>query len=221
MRYRYQLMLLGFALFIVAALHRGWTVPVVWLGGDFVALGIAHWTSSHRVLGKRDDGTISPWAWVVFLPYLIVTVSIWHILRLLTAEPAFNPVTDDLVIGRRLLSAEIPAGFENYIDLTAEFPEAPAIRRSSAYFCFPILDGSAPTPQALHAAVSALRPGRTFIHCAQGHGRTGLFALAILLSRGAVGSVQDGLSILRLARPGVHLNRSQLSCIEAYAKRST
>jgi hypothetical protein len=71
MRYRYVLTLLGCALVAVGALRRDWLFSVVWLGGNFIALGVAYGTGSHRVLGKRPDGTISGWSWLVFLPVLV------------------------------------------------------------------------------------------------------------------------------------------------------
>jgi protein-tyrosine phosphatase len=109
-----------------------------------------------------------------------------------------------------LLPSEVPAGFDNYVDLTAEFAEPSSIRRSSAYVCFPILDGAAPAPQALRKAVGNLRPGRTFVHCGQGYGRTGLFAAAVLLTSGAAGTMEEALQMLVAARPGIRLNGEQL-----------
>src|SRR4030095_7030576 len=111
---------------------------------------------------------------------------------LFSREPAHTEVNEQLVIGRRLLSSEMKGDFENYIDLTAEFVEPAAIRRRDGYRSFPILDGSAPSPEALEAALSGLRSGRTFVHCAQGHGRTGLFAVALLLRSGAVRTIEEG-----------------------------
>jgi protein-tyrosine phosphatase len=102
-----------------------------------------------------------------------------------------------------LLPFELEDEFHNIVDLTAEFSEPPSIRSSPFYRSFPILDGGAPTPEALRAAVASLRPGRTFVHCAQSHGRTGLFALAVLLSSGVARSVEDGLRMLLAARPGI------------------
>ncbi len=104
------------------------------------------------------------------------------------------------------------------VDLTAEFSEPSVIRCSPSYHSFPILDGSAPTPEALRAAVVSLRLGRTFIHCAQSHGRTGLFALAVLLSSGAARSVGDGLRMLKAVRPAIRLSRDQQRCIEISAQ---
>jgi protein-tyrosine phosphatase len=154
----------------------------------------------------------------VFLPLLVYTTVVWHLIRLLSREPAHNAVTEQLVVGRRLLTFERAGEFANFVDLTAEFSEPSFIRSSPSYRSFPILDGGAPTPEALRAAVASLRPGRTFIHCAQGHGRTGLFALAVLLSSGVARSVEDGLRMLSAARPAIRLSREQHRCIQIYAQ---
>lgn len=111
---------------------------------------------------------------MVFFLLLVYTVGVWHLLRLLTREPACQVVTEQLVVGCRLLPSEIEGEFDNYIDLTAELSEPAAIRRCSPYRCVPILEGAAPSPEVLREVVRELRPGRTFIHCAQGHGRASL-----------------------------------------------
>jgi protein-tyrosine phosphatase len=92
-----------------------------------------------------------------------------------------------------------------------------AIRRLAAYRCFPILDGAAPDPKALSRAVGLLRPGPTFVHCAHGHARTGLFALAAMLKSGAARTIGEGLEQLTSARPAIHLTAVQRQCIAAYA----
>ncbi len=125
-------------------------------------------------------------------------------------------MTEGLVVGRRLLPGELDWEFANYIDLTAEFPEPLALRRSSGYLSFPILDGSAPDPTALRKVVDRLRSGKTFVHCAQGHGRSGLFALAVMLKSGAVRTVSEGLEKLKAVRPGISLTAVQCRCIEDF-----
>jgi hypothetical protein len=217
MSYRHLLTILGLLLIVIGVIERGWWLPSVWLGANFLALGIAHAAGAHRVLGKRSDGSLPLWSWLVFLPLYTYTTAVWYVLRILSREPAQNTVTDNLVVGRRLLPSEVDGQFDNYIDLTAEFAEPPAIRRSAAYWCFPILDGSAPDPKVLREAVDRLRPGRTFVHCAQGHGRTGLFALALLLRTGTVRTVEEGLRMLRTVRRGTSLSRTQRQCIENFA----
>ena len=215
---RHVLTLLGIVLVVFGLVERGWFLVMVWFGCDFLVLGIAHTRGLHRVFGKRADGTLPLWSWLVFLPLLIYTAVVWHLIRVFSREPACNAVSDQLVVGRRLLSFEAEGQFDNFVDLTAEFSEPPSIRRSPSYRSFPILDGGAPTPEALRAVVKSLRPGRTFVHCAQGHGRTGLFALAVLLSSGVVRNVDDGLRMLMAARPGIRLNREQFRCIQGYAR---
>ena len=211
------LTLLGVALVVLGILERGWFLIAVWLGGNFLVLGVAHSRGSHRVFGKRADGTLPLWSWLVFLPLLLYTTMVWHLIRLFSREPAHSVVTEQLVVGRRLLPSEFQGEFDNFVDLTAEFSEPSSIRHSPSYRSFPILDGGAPTPEALRAAVASLRPGRTVIHCAQGHGRTGLFALAVLLSSGIARNVEDGLQMLTKARPGIRLSKGQHRCIQAYA----
>jgi hypothetical protein len=52
-------------------------------------------------------------------------------------KPARSVVTEQLVVGRRLLASEFGGEFDNYIDLTAEFAEPSTIRHSPAYRSFP------------------------------------------------------------------------------------
>ncbi|MEA3208580.1 MAG: hypothetical protein QOE70_1637 [Chthoniobacter sp.] len=217
MKYAVSLSGLGIALAGIGAYSGMVGVVLIWLGGDFLILGIAHFRRAQGLFGKRPDGTLPFWSWIAFLPLLLFSSLVWHAARIFSSEPAFNHISDDLVVGRRLLAHERAADFVNYVDLTAEFQEPKIFRESPSYLAFPVLDASAPSPEILRAVVSQLRPGATFIHCAQGHGRTGLFALAVLLTSGAVRSVDEGLSLLTSIRPAIHLSPQQADCIRAYA----
>jgi hypothetical protein len=143
MSQRHLLTLLGLVLIGIGLFERGWFLLAVWFGCDFLVLAIAHARRAHRVFGKRPDGSIPFWSWLVFLPLLLYASAVWHIARLLSRESAHNEVTNDLIVGRRLLPGELDGDFANYVDLTSEFAEPLAIHRSAAYLCFPILDGSA------------------------------------------------------------------------------
>ena len=161
MSYRHLLTFLGIVLVVLGVMEGSWFLLAVWLGANFVALGVAHGRGWHRVFGKRADGSLPWWSWLVFLPLLTYTTVVWHLIRLCSREPAHNAITENLVVGRRLLPFELAGEFDNLVDLTAEFPEPSAIRASPSYRSFPILDGGAPTPEALRAAVASLPPGRT------------------------------------------------------------
>lgn len=218
MRSRHLLILLGVVFVALGLVEQGWLFVLAWLGCDLLVLGIAHGRDAHRVFGKRPDGTLPWWSWLLFLPLHAFTWALWHLVRLAGRKPAYNVVNDQLVIGRRLRACEVNDRFDNFVDLTAEFFEPGAICHAASYRSFPILDGAAPTPEALQAVVASLRPGRTFIHCAQGHGRTGLFAAAVLLHSGTACSVEESLAILLRVRPAIRLNREQRQCLEAYAQ---
>src|SRR5437879_4932738 len=101
MSYRHLLTLLGIALIVLGLVERGWVLVAVWLGGDFLLLGIAHGRGSHRVFGKRGDGSLPIWSRLLFLPLLIYTTAVWHLVRMFSREPAHNAVTEQLVVGRR------------------------------------------------------------------------------------------------------------------------
>jgi len=219
MRYATLLTILGLALTFFGLRMGPWGFLLLWAGLDFLLLGIAHMRGAHGVFGKRVDGTLPIWSWALYLPLLAYTVAVWHLLRLLSREARTNRVSEQLVVGRRLLPGEMPDSFANYVDLTAELQEPRAFRELPGYLAFPVLDASAPTPSELRSVVSRLRAGPTFVHCAQGHGRTGLFALAVLLSSGGVRDVEEGLSLLASARPAICLNPEQLECIRAYARQ--
>jgi len=217
MKHGILLLILGLALTASGIAEGGWFLIAIWPGLNFLMAGIGYFRKWHRVFGKRPDGTLSLWGWLVFLPLLLYSAAVWRLLRPFAREPAHHTVTPDLVVGRRLLASELKEPFDNYVDLTAEFVEPVKIRSAPGYVCFPILDGSAPAPEALREAVLKLRPGKTFIHCAQGHGRTGLFATAVLLATGKAPTVDEGLAILQAVRPRIHLSAVQQKCIEQFA----
>jgi hypothetical protein len=214
----FMLSVLGFACGAlgIQSLRLGWVL--VWLGADFLILSAAYLTRSHRVFGKSSNGTLPLWSWCLFLPYLAYTSLIWNLACRFMREPAYNQVSDSLVIGRRLIDKEVPSDVANYVDLTAEFSETKQARQLTGYLNFPILDAGAPNPRILRTIIASLKPGKTFVHCAQGHGRTGLFALAFLVTARSVGSIDDGIKVLKSARPGIRLNTEQRRCVEAFAR---
>jgi diacylglycerol kinase (ATP) len=216
MSYKYHLPLLGLLLIAAGTLERGWAWLAVWLGCDLLALAYAHAKGVHRIFGKRPDGTLPLWSWLVFFPVLGYTLIVWHLHRIFSRTPPWSVITGQLVVGRRLLASDLEGAFDNYVDLTAELTEPSAIRRLPAYRSFPILNDAAPSPEALRTAIRSLKPGRTFVHCGRGYHRSALFALAMLLTSGVAHNAEDGLRMLTAARPGIRLKRAQYKGIQGY-----
>lgn len=153
------------------------------------------------------------WARALWAPYLILNHCVWHLYRIGVSENAFDSL-GDLVLSRRLLSQEYPPNLVNLVDLTAEFSESlPGYEIN--YIPLPILDASVPQLEKALAAIDQLKPGPTLIHCAQGHGRTGLFATLLLFARGDVTTVDEALARLKAVRPGLGLNKKQRAFLES------
>lgn len=192
----------------------GWTWVLLWLGLDMLLLSAAYVRQDTGIFGKRPDGTLAACRVLIFLPYLLFTWAVWRLCRLLP-EPAVQRINERLSIGRRILPGELPAGIDVILDLTSEFTEPAAVRKEARYINLPTLDATAPTPAALAATICSLQPHEhVFIHCAQGHGRTAMAAIALLLHRGETSDIADGLRLLKAIRPGVSLSPGQYRCLE-------
>ena len=189
---------------------------LLWSALSFGIVSLGYAGVGPRIFGKGRDGRIPLPLKLLNLPYLVYTWAVWHLCRLLSREASFNQIDDELVIGRRLLAKEAPEGFDHYVDLTAEFEEPAAIRARPSYRCLPILDASVPSLSELKSVVENAAAGRAFVHCAQGHGRTGLFALALLLHRKRVQTIEEGIGLLQSFRPAVRLNRTQVQFAHRY-----
>ncbi len=209
MKYSLTFALLGALICYWAVSHGDWWYLLLWLAFSFFTLSVGYGGVGPRIFCKQPDGTIPLWVRIVHFPFLFYAEVVWHITQKLSRENPFDKVRDDLILGRRLRANELPPGILNYVDLTAEFEDPEEIRQSTNYISLPILDAGVPSVEGLIVAISRLHAGTTYVHCAQGHGRTGLFALAWLSTRGYVDSFEDGFAILKGARPGIALNKTQ------------
>ncbi len=168
-----------------------------------------------RVYGKKSDGTRSFVSQFILFPYTTITYGLWNVTRLLRRGSAYNELINDVLIGRRLLSSELPENVETVVDLTCEFTEPAGLRKRN-YLNFPILDASVPSAIVLAewASIVASVTGCVFIHCAEGHGRTGMFAAALLYARGECNNVSDAIAMARKCRPAVRLQKVQTATLE-------
>ncbi|MCP3170105.1 phosphatase domain-containing protein [Myxococcus qinghaiensis] len=200
---------------------RGLGWGLLWPALSFALVAVAYAGAGPAVFGKRADGRMQPWALVVLLPYLLMTWTTWRLARRLSRESVHDEVAPGIVIGRRLLAGELPEGTRTVVDLTSEFIEPEGIRSVEHYVCLPILDATAPSVESLasHIESWAALPTPLYIHCAQGHGRTGMVAAAVLIARGVAPDARLALSMVRKARPGVRLSTAQGATLGALESR--
>lgn len=215
-RYGFLFLTLAAALSFLAIRTSGLTLLALWPALGFVIMSAGYQRLGAAVFGKRADGSMPVWAHILHGPFMLYSHVVLALLCQTRARRAFDAFDETLLLGRRPRTRELPAGIRNIVDLTAEIRDQAGVRGHAGYVCFPILDGGIPNAAELRRAVRRLRPGSTLIHCALGHGRTGMFALALLAERGRIRSLEEGLRLLQLARPGIGLNSSQARFMEAY-----
>ena len=154
---------------------------------------------------------------MVLFPFLLYVWSAWYILRQVLRENAVDQLDERIYIGRRLLASEVPRTFDNVVDLTCEFTEPKSIRTVKNYVSFPILDAYAPPLKPLRelAVRIAAFEGTTFIHCAQGHGRTGMVAAAVVMQLHPELSPIEAIARLKAVRPALSCNTGQRKALAA------
>lgn len=216
----------GILFIVISAWVAGYSITS---GGSFLlnlwpalslgVVGAGYLGPGHRVFGKQADGSMQIRCVILLLPYLLLLRFVWLLAVRCSRENPYDQLIDGVLIGRRLRSSELPPGTQTVVDLTAEFPEPLALRRVPNYLAAPMLDASALAPEALHELTTriAASPTPIYIHCAQGHGRTGLVAALLLLARGEATTPTDALARTQEAREGVGLNGLQRKRLEAAA----
>lgn len=202
-------LLVGASLIYLGLSAGGFGFIASWLGLDFFLTGLGYAGIGARIYGKNDAGRYPIWAVILYFPFFLYTLVAWHLVQSLIKENAYDWITADIVIGRRLSGKESPAGVENYVDLTAEFYEPKSVSKNSNYISLPILDGHVPDIDELNSALDKLSTGVTYIHCGQGHGRTGLFTALLLAKRCEVTTPEEALILMRKKRPKLSLTSRQ------------
>ncbi len=215
MKYGVLFSTLSVLLAILAFRSGGWFLLLLWPAVSFALLGSGYLKLGHCVFGKHPAGMMNKLSVIVLLPYLIYLGLGWHLLRVLLREPAHDTLVDGVLIGRRLLSSELPADTKTVVDLTSEFVEPVALRSVLNYIAAPMLDASAWDPRDLADLALRIADAETpiFIHCAQGHGRTGLVAALVLIAGGEADDAATALAKVQSVRPLVGLNRVQSAAL--------
>jgi len=194
----------------------GFGVTLFWPGLSFSIVASGYFGLGPRVFGKRSDGTIAWYALVLLLPYFVYTWVVWRLVLLFSREDCYNRVSPELYLGRRALAHELPPEVATVVDLTSEFPEPKGVRTGREYICVPTLDACVPSNfEALVERILDLSPP-TYIHCAQGHGRSGTLVAALLMAKGTAKDADEAMSLVRTARPGVRLNARQEAFLQQY-----
>jgi len=184
---------------------------------SFLLVSLAYLFSWPRLLGKKRTGHLLPSSYLLFWPYHLLNYLSLALFRLSGKAAPFNEIEPGLYLGSRLFPRDQPAlsavQVASVLDLTAEFPEVPFLRRVPGYLCIPLLDRTAPTKKELEIALrfiqDRLSQGPVYVHCALGHGRSATVVLAYLLASDKFPDLQSAITYVRTKRPGIKLHSCQ------------
>lgn len=211
MKYVVVFTLVAVYLLSLALLLQGWAYLLLWPCLAFALLALAYAGVGPRVFGKRSDGKLAWWSYVLFFPVLVLLWTIWHLQRAFSREVPCHEIIPGLWLGRRPLAHELPPQVQLVVDLTSEFPVARGVRTGREYLVLPTLDGTAPPEMDFLALAQKLasHDGISYIHCAAGRGRSAALVAAILVMRGLARDVRHAEEQMRTIRPGVRLTPPQ------------
>lgn len=219
MRYAPPLILLA-GVFAYAGLGQGGASRLwLWPAVSFFLAGVAYGGLGPAAFGKRPDGTLPLWSLLLYLPYFGLQWSLWHLLRLLDPQACCSQLLPGVLIGRRPLAGELPEGVTLVVDLTAGFREPRGVRRGREYLSVPVLDSQTPDIAQLNRLLERLsrHRGTAYVHCAEGCGRAGLVAAALLLKRGLASTPDDAVRQVQACRWSVRLTGPQRRLLARWA----
>ncbi|TWU18635.1 phosphatase domain-containing putative toxin [Allorhodopirellula heiligendammensis] len=216
MKYGFLFSLLTIAIGVATLRGGPWAWLLFYPAFSFGVVAAAYLFSGPGVFGKRFDGRRSRLGTLLVLPYVLYVMVVWHVVRLLSREPRANALNDELVLSPRLLGHELPEGIASVVDLTCEFTEPKERWSLQSYLCHPMLDGTGSTSNEIRELADEIikMPKPVLIHCAQGHGRTGLVAATVLIVSGEAQTAADAIAMIQAVRPGVELNKAQRMILE-------
>jgi len=222
MKFAVAFSLLAACLICVALMQGGAYYFALWPAISFIIVAAAYAKAAPGVFAKRLNGTLAWWSRILLLPYLLLTWGLWHVLRLVHREDCCNEVVPGLWLGRRALAHEVPESVDLIVDLTAEFVEPKDVIKHRNYICLPVLDGSVPDSTRFQALVekTAAWPGKVYIQCASGHGRSATLMAALLIRKGFAKNVEEAIRQIRKARPGIAIAKHQKRFLEIWSQQT-
>ncbi|HSI84384.1 MAG TPA: hypothetical protein VK970_11415, partial [Candidatus Methylacidiphilales bacterium] len=137
--------IMSLAVFGLAIMSDHVVTMVAWLyfGITLALVSLAYLLHRPDLFGKRKDGSVPVWSYLVYLSYYQLNHLSLAIYRLQSAEAPWHQISPGLFLGCRLRSSDKSAidklNITCVLDLTSEFSEVPFLRRAARYHNIPLL----------------------------------------------------------------------------------
>ncbi len=212
--YRSQLSVVfgSFSLMIMVFAFSTGFVALAWVSIAFGWVAISY--ALNGTITNKKNGTIFLGTRIILAPYFLLLYSIWFLQGLLGSEETYHRLVPiEVYLGR--YTTDIPDDVTLLVDLTSEFETQTGNFESISV---PSLDAVGPGVDELDWVVNKIieNEGMTYLHCASGHGRSGLVAASLLIAERVVETGPEAIAYLKEIRRGVGLSRAQERTLEKW-----
>ena len=210
---------------LMSAIVWPWGALLMWPAVALSMVTAAYLGAGPRIFAK-SRGRISIVVRMLLYPYFVgQRASLAYYSR--QCRP-YDAVAPGVWIGRCLDQEEanraVAEGVTAVLDLTMEFDESPAFT-NVVYKNIPVLDLTAPSPEALREAVRFLneesRRGIVYVHCKIGYSRSAAAVAAWLLAAGQARTVEEAIARIRRVRPQVIVRSEAIEAIQRFEQAAS
>ena len=185
-----------------------------WCAVSCVLMSTAYFFQCPKLVMGKTSGTIfGAMIFILNLPFLAFYWLVWLLRHAFSSKPPVCRIGDTNVSVSQYPIFRVPLDqYDVIFDLTAEMPAIYRVR--GKYVAIPNLDG-VPLSQ-WDVPLEIDRNQRILVHCAQGRGRSAVYAAMLLKKLGYVSDADTACQWLKQSRPVVHLTkaqRRQLDCL--------
>ncbi len=135
----------------------------------------------------------------------------------------YNQITDHIYLGTNACCVDhfknelLNIGVKSDISLEKENLDAPY--GVEMFLWLPTVDHTPPTPSQLQTGIDAIislvqQDEKLYVHCKNGHGRAPTLVAAYLIQTGM--TADEAVALIKLKRPVIHLEESQLKALHSF-----
>lgn len=190
--------------FILAFCIQGPAWGLLWPAVALLFITIGYLGAGASVFQKKSDGSISPSATILLLPYRLIAWGTYHYFAKHCAQPSI--VNEHIVLGGSPL---YPLQTQAVLDMTCEWPRN-SYSKGLKYCSQPQIDllplSAEDIEQSVHTMDELAQSGSVYIHCKLGYSRSATVAVAWLVHHLDAKNIEDAVMLVEQARPQVVLN---------------